>query len=503
MSSSHMASKERIFIDLTDDTDMDEQPVPVKEGEMTFVSTVTHRQPPSVIPNKRKSVEDSDASSISNFPLHGGLSTEVRSRIKSRPPSTPSPTPSSSRTLGVGKLAVVISSPSAQQREALKAPVAYPGGHEFMGLSEQFYPTKSVERRKAAKRVYPKARQVDRRIVPFAIWAESRPESAQSSERLLRDSLNKNLSRIEGPPITFDIDDERLALLSSTFGFVNDYVLFQGVKRVDRDFNFGCNCDGPCGPTTCDCLFDEEDSDEKITTYHAVTVPEQRIVLHPKFLGRRSKIVECCELCSCKGQCWNTVVQRGRRIGFEIFDTGPRGFGIRSPDDIVAGQFIDRYFGEVITDEEADDREQANQEGQSYLFTLDWKEQDGGDYDSDDDSEEEVEQLYVIDGQKFGSATRFINHSCNPNCKIVPVSTTEHADDKLYSLAFFALRDIPPGTELTFDYNPFWDGTTSVDPGAVKCLCGEANCRGQLWPNARKKGPGNNATPNKKNKTKK
>lgn len=296
---------------------------------MTFVSTLTHRQPSSTIPNKRKSVEDSDASSINKFALHGGLSTDVKTRIKSQPPSTPSPTPSS-KAFGGAKLAVVISSPSANQREALRAPAAYPGGHEFMGLSEKFYPTKSVEKRKAAKRVYPKAREVDRRVVPFTIWAESAPESSQSAESLLRDSLNKNLSRVAGPPITFDIDDERLALLSSTFGFINDYVLLQGVKRVDRDFNFGCNCVGPCGPTTCDCLFDEEDSDEKITTYHAVTVPERRVVLHPKFLLRRSKIVECCELCSCKGQCWNTVVQRGRRISFEIFDTGPRGFGMLS-----------------------------------------------------------------------------------------------------------------------------------------------------------------------------
>lgn len=98
------------------------------------------------------------------------------------------------------------------------------------------------------------------------------------------------------------------------------------------------------------------------------------------------------------------------------------------------------------------------------------------------------DDLYVVDGQKFGSATRFMNHSCNPNCKIITVSTTNHADDRLYYLAFFALRDIPAGTELTFDYNPGWDGTNKFDPSAVRCLCGEEKCRGQLWPNARKTG---------------
>lgn len=59
-------------------------------------------------------------------------------------------------------------------------------------------------------------------------------------------------------------------------------------------------------------------------------------------------------------------------------------------------------------------------------------------------------------------------------------------------------------TELTFDYNPGAEGdgaeyhasvsrgvsakrkSDKIDPNAVRCLCGERNCRGQLWPNQRK-----------------
>jgi histone-lysine N-methyltransferase SUV39H len=134
----------------------------------------------------------------------------------------------------------------------------------------------------------------------------------------------------------------------------------------------------------------------------------------------------------------------------------------------------------VISKDEADARE-ALSEGkntQSYLFSLDW-------YVTDD---EEEERMNVVDGRKFGSATRFMNHSCDPNCKIVPVSTKNHADRYLYNIAFFAYRDIPAGTELTFDYNTGAEKTTpqKYDPDAVACLCGEQNCRGQLWPNKRK-----------------
>lgn len=118
------------------------------------------------------------------------------------------------------------------------------------------------------------------------------------------------------------------------------------------------------------------------------------------------------------------------------------------------------------------------QKSPSYLFSLDFLVNDN--------------KIYVVDGQKFGSPTRFMNHSCNPNCKMFPVSR-HHGDERLYDLAFFALRDIPPMTELTFDYNPSWDDTrkkknkNQIDPNSVKCLCGEPNCRGQLWPTQRKR----------------
>lgn len=87
---------------------------------------------------------------------------------------------------------------------------------------------------------------------------------------------------------------------------------------------------------------------------------------------------------------------------------------------------------------------------------------------------------------------------------MLPVSRT-HGDERLYGLAFFSLRDIPANTELTFDYNPGAAAASGagakddgggaangkgkkekIDPSAVQCLCGEKNCRGQLWPNQRK-----------------
>ncbi|KAJ5938082.1 hypothetical protein N7454_004424 [Penicillium verhagenii] len=391
---------------------------------------------------------------------------------QSSPRATPATSPGPTTSSPVPQ--VVIPTPSAKIRLLLKPRASK--GKKKLGMSEKVYPIEKLTETK------------------YYSLSDSTPiktpASAQSEIELLRNYLDERLKGIKGPQVVFNIDDQKLALLSSTFGFVNDYVLLDGVTRVEPGFNSGCNCTGACDPSSCDCLFEEEeDLNTKIRTYRPSASDKDLYVLDPKFLERRSKIVECCGLCSCKGKCWNTVVQQGRQVQFEVFNAGQRGCGIRSPDPIVTGQFIDRYLGEVITGVEADAREAANQMGQSYLFALDWKTEKN---DSDGEAEVDSEKgaFYVIDGQKFGSPTRFINHSCNPNCKIIPVSTTEHGDENLYSLAFFALCDIPAGTELTFDYNPFWDGSKAIDPHAVKCLCGEKKCRGQLWPNARKQGPG-------------
>lgn len=67
----------------------------------------------------------------------------------------------------------------------------------------------------------------------------------------------------------------------------------------------------------------------------------------------------------------------------------------------------------------------------------------------------------AIDAAVGGNETAFINHSCAPNAymRVVP-------GDKV---AFFALRDIRPGEEITIDYR---------DPAHPEvCRCGADACR--------------------------
>jgi hypothetical protein len=162
--------------------------------------------------------------------------------------------------------------------------------------------------------------------------------------------------------------------------------------------------------------------------------------------------------------------------------------GVRAKEDIRKGQFIDKYVGEIITAEEANRRrENAKYRKDLYLFAL----------DKFNDPEAEDERLrgepFEVDGEFIAGPTRFINHSCEPNLRIMAV-VTDRANKHLHELCFFALEDIPRLTELTFDYVA---GTNTADSNdnvakeakerqakgefTQKCLCGSKNCRGSLW----------------------
>ncbi|OKL59896.1 hypothetical protein UA08_04544 [Talaromyces atroroseus] len=362
---------------------------------------------------------------------------------------------------------------------------------EPKGTKSKYYPLQMYAIQ-AEKGRYPQARSTRREAITLPIRPRSHPKvlksqgkARHSHKMYLRALLEKKLRLIQGPPVTMAADWDGTGSLASNFEFTNSYKLAQGVTRVPEEFNGGCPCGLQCDPQKCKCLSKEEDSEELMVPYE---YRNGKLVLKESFIHKKTMIYECSSHCSCTKTCWNRLVQHGRSIRLEIFHTGSRGFGLRSPDYIHRGQFIDTYLGEVITSAEAELREDASssQTNPSYLFSLDWFPASTNDDDDDNDADDDDQQdYYVVDGQRFGGPSRFMNHSCNPNCKIFPVST-HHGDERIYDLAFFALRDIPPGIEFTFDYNPHLTGEISHDPSAVKCLCGEAQCRGQLWPNQRK-----------------
>ena len=296
-----------------------------------------------------------------------------------------------------------------------------------------------------------------------------------------------------------------------------------GVEAAEDSFRSGCACGGDgtgCQFSDCQCLadLDDENSDEgsadqghpakerrKAYAYH--TQGAKAGLLRSRVLDSATPLYECHLACSCDPlTCPNRVVQRGRTVPLQIFRTRNRGWGkswirnmlnvaasyetmkpthaflgVRCPELIKKGQFVDCYLGEVITAAEADNRRQkvkVSQRKDVYLFALDK-------FTSADSFDPRLKGPPLeVDGEFMSGPTRFINHSCDPNMRIF-ARVGDHADKHLHDLALFAIRDIPRGEELTFDYVAGGvDDHDEAGPNAgnmTECLCGSKNCRKRIW----------------------
>jgi len=86
----------------------------------------------------------------------------------------------------------------------------------------------------------------------------------------------------------------------------------------------------------------------------------------------------------------------------------------------------------------------------------------------------------VIDAARGGNSSRWINHSCAPNCE------TEESDSA--RVFIHALRDIKRGEELNYDYGLVIDQRiTKSLKREYQCLCGAERCRGTMLALKKKK----------------
>lgn len=76
----------------------------------------------------------------------------------------------------------------------------------------------------------------------------------------------------------------------------------------------------------------------------------------------------------------------------------------------------------------------------------------------------------LLDAGRKGSISRFINHSCEPNCYVEIWTVAGNL-----RVGIFSMCDLKEGTELTFDYK--W--SKSARP-PTRCHCGTESCRGFL-----------------------
>lgn len=123
--------------------------------------------------------------------------------------------------------------------------------------------------------------------------------------------------------------------------------------------------------------------------------------------------------------------------------SGWAGQGLFASQAIPAGRRVIAYTGEKIDKQESARRKAA---GNNYIFRLNY--------------------AWDIDGSGLENLARYINHSCDPNCR---------AEISQETIWIVADRDIQPGQELCFNY-----GFDLTDYQRFPCQCGARVCCGYM-----------------------
>ncbi|KAF2259144.1 SET domain-containing protein [Lojkania enalia] len=162
-------------------------------------------------------------------------------------------------------------------------------------------------------------------------------------------------------------------------------------------------------------------------------------------------------------QCANrqfAELEKRENFGVEVMKTKDRGYGLRAIRTFKPHQIIVEYAGEIISQEECKRRMKAIHKAKVskspslsfYLMSFNGM---------------------IIDATR-GTIARFVNHSCEPNCKMS--KWTVGGEPRM--ALFAGSEGIMFGEELTYDYN--------LSPFSFRrmqgCKCGAESCRGVLGP---------------------
>ncbi|KAL9252602.1 Histone-lysine N-methyltransferase, H3 lysine-9 specific SUVH1-like protein [Drosera capensis] len=265
----------------------------------------------------------------------------------------------------------------------------------------------------------------------FALWQSvQRWKTGNASRAGL--ILTDLASGAESIPVSLvnEVDDEKGP----------SYFTYFATAKYSSSFNvtqpsLGCRCHKECtaGDLNCSCI--RQNGGDFPYTANGVLV------------SRKQLVYECGSSCSCFPNCKTRVSQSGKVIDKAKFA--------------------------------ADEAENNDYVFETWAFdhSLKWNYDPALIYDEDEEhgeSNEEYDRPFplVINAKDGGNIARFMNHSCSPNVFWQPI-VYENSSGSQVHIAFFALRHIPPITELTFDY-----GVSQPGRRRKQCLCGSPKCKG-------------------------
>ncbi|XP_050354063.1 probable histone-lysine N-methyltransferase set-23 [Nymphalis io] len=247
----------------------------------------------------------------------------------------------------------------------------------------------------------------------------------------------------------------------------NEYVSL--IEKFDSQLAHNCDCNVICQEDFCNCL---QISGGANYTSHFESKYLETFKLKEQTGSHSFPIIECSKYCKCSEKCGNRIVQNGpiEALFVTTCEDISKGLGLFTSKFIAKGTFVCEYAGEVITKSEALRRQTYNQthSKMNYIFCL--NEHVNGN----------VIQTF-IDPSLFGNIGRYINHSCESNCEIIPV----RVNSPIPKLALFSCVDISVNDEITFDYGSSYlsNSTQSISENLNNrktCLCRSTKCRGYM-----------------------
>ncbi|KAF9615804.1 hypothetical protein IFM89_026475 [Coptis chinensis] len=160
--------------------------------------------------------------------------------------------------------------------------------------------------------------------------------------------------------------------------------------------------------------------------------------------------ISCSKDCRCSEMCTNRPFRKEKKI--KVAKTEYCGWGVEAAEPIKEGDFVTEYVGEVIDDALCVKRLwHLKSRGDENFYLC------------------EIRKNFTIDATYKGNFARFVNHSCDPNCRMEKWEV-----DGETRVGIFAMRSIKVGEPLTYDYRFVCFGSD------VECHCGASNCHGTL-----------------------
>ncbi|KAL8269558.1 hypothetical protein Esti_006524 [Eimeria stiedai] len=155
---------------------------------------------------------------------------------------------------------------------------------------------------------------------------------------------------------------------------------------------------------------------------------------------RRNELLSVCEAMERlkTAQVYETTCKAAqlaaRQKHLRVAKSAVHGWGVFAAEPIRRGEFIVEYAGNAVAEAKANFLEEQyvqSMGGSTYFFKL----RDGS----------------IVDATSCGAATRFINHSCVPNCCTVDILDEDDEAGGSH-VGLLALRDIDAGEELSYNY---------------------------------------------------